>query len=316
MVETIFPAAAARVAARRPALGYLMAAAAAALFGINGSISKVVIHSGLAADRLTELRCAGALLGLAGVAALSSRPELRVTRHELVFLAVFGVGGVALVQWTYFVAIGRLDVGVALVIQYVGPLLVALWARFAYGEDVRRRVWISLALSLAGLVLVVQLWRGLTLDGVGLAAAVGSMVTFAFYLLLAERGVRRRSSVPLLAWGFLFATIFWSVVLPWWSFPASEVSSSTSLSGHLAGLHLPVAALVVWVVVLGTIVPFGLIVGALHHLPATRVGIVAMLEPVTATVVAWIWLGERLGAVQLVGAAVVLAGIGIAQTAR
>jgi drug/metabolite transporter (DMT)-like permease len=75
-------------------------------------------------------------------------------------------------------------------------------------------------------------------------------------------------------------------------------------------------ALVLWVVVLGTVVPFALIVGALKHVPATRVGIVAMLEPVTATLVAWIWLGESLAAVQLVGAAVVLAGIGLAQSAR
>jgi drug/metabolite transporter (DMT)-like permease len=316
MAETILPAAAAPSVAGRPALGYAMAAAAATLFGINGSVAKVVIRSGLAADRLTELRCTGALAGLALVAALTHRPELRVRRRELLFLAAFGVGGVALVQWTYFVAIGRLNVGVALLIQYVAPLLVALWARFGYHEHVRRRVWLALALSLGGLVLVVRLWNGLTLDGIGLAAGVGSMVTFAFYLLLAERGVRRRSAVPLLAWGFLFATVFWSAVLPWWSFPGNEVASSTSLLGRLDSLHLPVAALVAWVVLLGTIAPFILIVGALRYVPATRVAIVAMLEPVTATLVAWLWLRETLGPTQLVGAAVVLAGIALAQTAR
>ena len=69
-------------------------------------------------------------------------------------------------------------------------------------------------------------------------------------------------------------------------------------------------------IVLGTIVPFALIVSALRHLPATRVGIVAMLEPVAAAVVAWAWLGESLNAAQLAGGAVVLAGIVLAQTAR
>jgi drug/metabolite transporter (DMT)-like permease len=77
-----------------------------------------------------------------------------------------------------------------------------------------------------------------------------------------------------------------------------------------------VALLVAWVVVLGTVVPFILIVGSLKHISATRAGIVAMLEPVTATFVAWLWLGETLGRTQLVGAAVVLAAIAIAQTAR
>jgi drug/metabolite transporter (DMT)-like permease len=59
-----------------------------------------------------------------------------------------------------------------------------------------------------------------------------------------------------------------------------------------------------------------LLVSALRHLPATRVGIIAMLEPVVATIVAWVWLGESLGAVQLAGAAVALGAILLAQTAR
>jgi drug/metabolite transporter (DMT)-like permease len=300
---------------RRPLVGYAMVAVAAVLFGVNGSVSKVVILSGLAADRLTEVRCAGALVGYAAIAALTQRTELRVRPRDLVFLAIFGIGGVALVQWTYFVAIGRLHVGVALLIQFVGPLLVALWARLVYREAVRRRIWISLALSLTGLVLVVRVWTGLSLDGVGLLAGLGAMVTYAAYVLLAERGVRRRGPVPLLAWGFVFATLFWSALLPWWSFPWHTVSASTPLLGRLGDVHLPVWLLVGWVIVLGTIVPFILIVGALRHVSATRLGIMAMLEPVTATVVAWVWLGETLAAVQLAGAGVVLAGIAIAQSA-
>jgi drug/metabolite transporter (DMT)-like permease len=81
-------------------------------------------------------------------------------------------------------------------------------------------------------------------------------------------------------------------------------------------VHLPVWALVLWVIVLGSIVPFSLIVGGLRHVSATRVGIAAMLEPVVATVVAWAWLQESLSPVQLAGAVVVLAGILVAQTAR
>jgi drug/metabolite transporter (DMT)-like permease len=304
------------VVERRPALGYAMAAGAAALFGVNGSVAKVAIRSGLPADRLTEIRCAGALVGLFLLAVAAWRRELRIERRELVFLAAFGIGGVALVQWTYFVAIGRLPVGIALVIQYVAPLVVALYARLVLREQVRARVWAALGLSLAGLVLVVRLWRGLVFDGVGVLAAVGAMVAFAFYLLMAERGITRRGSVPLLAWGFAFATLFWSVVLPWWSYPGGRLGADASLLGRLDTHHVPLVALVLWVVVLGTVVPFALIVGALKHVPATRVGIVAMLEPVTATLVAWIWLGESLAAVQLVGAAVVLAGIGLAQSAR
>ena len=94
------------------------------------------------------------------------------------------------------------------------------------------------------------------------------------------------------------------------------MDDDVSLLGNLASSHLPVWLLMLWVVVLGAIVPFGLIVGALRHISATRAGITAMLEPVVAIAVAWVWLGEALAPVQLSGAALTLLGIALAQTAR
>jgi drug/metabolite transporter (DMT)-like permease len=120
----------------------------------------------------------------------------------------------------------------------------------------------------------------------------------------------------LLAWGFLFAALFWAVVEPWWSFPHHVFAGSTSLLGHLHALHAPLWLLVAWMILLGSIVPFTLVVAALPRIGATRTAIVAMLEPVFAILVAWVWLGESLDAVQLVGAALTLAGIALAQTAR
>jgi drug/metabolite transporter (DMT)-like permease len=304
------------VPARKPLLGYAMVLVAATLFGINGSVAKVALSSGLSSLRLTEARCAGAFLGLAAIAALRDRSRIRATRMELVRLAVFGIAGVALVQLFYFLAIHRLAIGIALLIQYLGPLLVAIYARTFAHEVVRRRIWLALALSLAGLALMVELWHGSALDGLGVVYALIAAVIFAAYLLMAEHEAQRRDPISLMAWGFLFATLFWSVAQPWWSFPAARVDDTVTLQGHLASWHLPVWALVLWVVVLGSIVPFSLIVAGLRHVSATRVGIAAMLEPVIATIVAWAWLRESLSAVQLVGAAVVLVGILIAQTAR
>jgi len=223
---------------------------------------------------------------------------------------------VAFVQLFYFLAIHRLQIGVALLIQYLGPLLVALWARFVVKERVRRRIWAALVLAVAGLSLVVDVYGGVSLDGLGVVFALVAAFIFAAYLLLAEHAVGRRDTLSLLCYGFFFATIFWAFAQPWWSFPGHAVSRRVSLLGHLAGSHLPVWALATWMIVLGTIFPFLLIVGSLRHLPATRVGIVAMFEPVAATIVAWAWLEESLGAMQLVGGAVVLAAIVLAQTAR
>jgi drug/metabolite transporter (DMT)-like permease len=105
-------------------------------------------------------------------------------------------------------------------------------------------------------------------------------------VLIAERGVRRRDPISLSAWGFLFATLFWTLAAPWWNFPGSRVDDDVSLLGNLASSHLPVWSLMLWMIVLGTIVPFALVVGALRHISATRAGITAMLEPVVAIVVA------------------------------
>jgi len=140
----------------RPALGYAMVAVAATLFAVNGTVSKVVLASGISSGELTEVRCAGALIGMALIAAATRPESLRIGLADLPLLAALGVG-LALVQWSYFFAIHRLDIGIALLIQYVAPILVALWARFVFHERVRSRIWAALALSLAGLTLIVEI---------------------------------------------------------------------------------------------------------------------------------------------------------------
>ena len=219
-------------------------------------------------------------------------------------------------QLFYFLAIHRLDIGVSLLIQYLGPLFVALFAFFVLKEHVRGRVWIALGLALVGLSLVVDLWHGVSLDGLGVLFSLCSAVVFAGYMLLAERAVGKRDPVSLLCWGFLFASIFWAIAQPWWSFPFDVPGRSVSLLGHLSDHHLPVWVLMTWMVVLGTIVPFFLIVGSMRHISATRAGITAMVEPVVASIAAWAWLGESLSGQTLIGGAVVLTAIVLAQTAR
>jgi drug/metabolite transporter (DMT)-like permease len=293
-----------------------MAAGAASLWAVNGTVSKVILASGVSSLRLSQVRMTGALIGFVVVLLLMAPDRLRVRRRELPFLAVWGIGGLAFVQWFYFLAIHRLAIGIALLIEYIAPLLVALWAHYVFHEAVRRRIWLALAFALAGLALIVNVRHGGTISTLGIVFALGSAVTYGFYILLAERGVGDRDAVSLLAWGFGFGALFWCFLAPWWSFPAGRVGADVSLLGRLSDYHLPVWALMAFVIVIGTIIPFFLLVSALRHLPATRVGIIAMLEPVVATIVAWVWLHESLGVLQLVGAAIVLCAIVLAQTAR
>ena len=122
--------------------------------------------------------------------------------------------------------------------------------------------------------------------------------------------------MSLLAYGFFFASVFWAIVQPWSSFPSEVVRSDVSLLGNLSDVQLPVWSLLLFMIVFGTMIPFALIVGSLRHLSATRVGIIAMLEPVAGALIAYVWLDETLGTVQLAGGLFVLAAIFLAQTAR
>ena len=296
-------------------LGYSMAVAGALLFSVNGSVSKVALSSGIDSLSLVLLRCAGAMACLLVLVLLVERRRLQVSRSEWPLLLVYGVIGVALVQWFYFVAIARLPVGLALLLEFTAPVLVALWARFVQHQDLGRGLWLALALSLSGLALVAQVWHGMSLDAVGVAAGLGAAVSLATYYLAGKRAVTGRDTLSLATWAFVVATIFWTVAHPWWSVPWSTMGTSVSLQGSLNHFSVPVWWLVGWIVVMGTVAPFLLVIGALRHLHATQAGIVGMVEPVMAGVVAWLWLGEALAGAQIVGAAVVLLGIFVAQRA-
>ena len=221
-----------------------------------------------------------------------------------------------MVQWLYFVAIARMPVGIALLLEYTAPLMVALWVRFVRGEQVRSRVWLALALCLVGLAMVAQVWDGLTLDRIGVLAALGAAAALATYYLMGEAGLGQRDPVSLLAWIFTFSALLWAVVKPWWKFPFEVLDDQVALPGALDGLTATVGALSAWVVLLGTITAFGLVLLAVGRVGPARVGVLGMLEPVGSALVAWWVLGEQLATVQLAGGAVVLAGVALAETAR
>ena len=298
-----------------PSVGYALTLAAAALFAVNGSVSTLVLQAGVPATRLTSLRCAGAALALLVVLAIVAPERLRITWREVPFLAVFGVVGIALTQFLYYVAIGRMPVGIALVFEMTAPVLIALYVWLVRREKVRSRLWVSLLLSLSGLVLVAEVWRdGGSLDLVGVVAALVAALCLATYYLMGERGAVARDPVTLTCWSFVAAAVFWSIAAPWWEFDGAVLDGRVAIS--VGSAQVPLWVLVAWIVVLGAVVPFWLSIAALQHLAPTTAGLVATVEPVFASIVAWLWLEQVLSGWQIAGGAVVLAGIGLAQTAR
>lgn len=296
--------------------GFAQVTAAAILFGVNASVSKVVLQAGVEPRQLAALRCTGVALGLLVLLGPTAGARLRVPPRSLPQLAVLGVVGAALIQWFYFLAIDRLPVGIAILLEFTGPVLVAVWARLVLREEVRPLVWTALGLSLAGLALVAQVWHDTRLDTLGLLAGFGGAACLATFLLLGRHTGGSHDPVAVNFWMFAFASLFWLVVEPPWGIDRGPLTASTSLLGAFDGVEAPVWLVIAWVVALGTLAPYALDLAALRHLPAATVGVVGMLEPVVATGVAWAWLGQSLAPAQVLGGAVVLAGVALAQAAR
>ena len=299
----------------RPVLGYVLYLSGALLFGINGTVSKVLLTSVDDAARVSQLRVSFAFLILLVVVALANPRSLPLRRHEIGPVAAYGVLGVSMTQWLYFVALTRMPVGIALLIEFTAPIMVVLWVRYGWRRPVRNTVWLGLALALVGLAMVAQVWLGLTLDSLGVAAAFGAAAALAIYYLLGETCSRDRDPVSLTLWGFAFATLMWAVVQPWWSFPWQALQGSASPLGEDTAA-VPLWGLAVWMVVLGTIAPFWLVLAAIRHIGAAGASIIGMTEPFIAALVAWVVLNEVLTPAQLLGGAVILTGVVIAERAR
>lgn len=300
---------------RTAAVGVGMYLIAAILFALNGALSKAVMNAGLDPVALTELRNAGAMVLLFLYLLLRNPKSMRVRKGEWLFLIAYGVLAFAVVQFLYFFTISLLPVGIGTLLAFLAPVVVALWIRFGRHQPVRGRLWIAIAFTLAGLALVAQVPPGTTINVIGVLGGLLLALTFALYWLLGEAGQKTRDPLSLTMWGFVFATITWSIIAPWWNFPWAVLGDPTEpLRPDWPAI--PVWPLLVWGIVMGTIAPFLLVLGSLRRLGAQRAGIVGTTEPIWAFLLAFIFLGETITGIQMLGAFVVLTGVLIAETAR
>lgn len=277
--------------------GYLMIVGASLLFGFNGNISRLLFDNGVTPITLVEFRMLIGGLCLFIFLLVSWRKGLKLPRRQWGWIVLFGLA-LAMVTYTYFVAISRLPIAVALVIQYSATAWMTI------GEALWRRripppaMLFALFLALGGVILLTGVWRANLngLDRIGLLYANLALVTYILYLVLGRRVGRDLPSLTTTSYGALVASIFWLCVQPPWHIPANTWEPQ-----HLF--------LIVVVGILGMALPFSLMLGALRRIDATRAGIAATLELVAAGVIAYFWLGQRLDLWQISGCVLVMIGI-------
>jgi len=285
-------------------------------FALGGVAAKVLREADMDAFRLTQIRSTGAGLILLAFAIIKGKDQLRARKEEIKDLILFGIIGVAAVTSFYFFAIKYLFVSVALIIEFTASIWIALYLKFVRKKHISPIMWLGIACAFFGLILVSQIWSGSTLHPLGVAVAFADAFALAYYFITAERLTQTRTSLSLMTWGIGVAAIFWAIILPWWSFPFEYLTDSYSLSGNLSGYNAPGWALLLWIIIIGTVIPYLLTVTGIRELSAGTSSVIGMIEPIFAGVIAWIILNEALSGIQLVGCAVVLFGIYLADKAK
>ncbi len=267
-------------------------------------IAKSAFDRGVPPRVLAEWRVLFAFLAFLVIVAVSRPRDLRIRRADISWFAAFGIFGMGAVQWLYYEAIQRIPIAVALVVEFTAVILVLVYARLR-GRKVGRALWYAGVLSLAGCFFASGAYdatlRAVNTDGILLAAF--DALLFTSYFVLGERLAASYSAWTLAVYGFGFALLAWQFLQPFWGLPWTSTESDVWL--RVAG-----------VVVLAAVIPFALGFIALRNLPGARVSIVATSEPFIAAVIAWAVLGQSLQLPQVLGGALVLGGILIAQTHR
>ena len=285
-------------------------------FALGGVAAKVLREADMDAFRLTQIRSTGAAIILIAFAVMKGKSQLYARKDELKDLIIFGTVGVAAVTSFYFFAIKYLYVSVALVIEFTASIWIVLYLRFIKKKQVSPIMWWGIACAFSGLFLLSQIWTGTTLHPLGVAVAFADAFALAIYFLLADRLSQKRSSLSLMSWGIGVAAVFWALVLPWWNFPFEYLTNTYSLEGNLSNYSAPGWVLILWIIIIGTVIPYLLTVTGIRELSASTGSVIGMIEPLFAGAIAWWLLSEAFNTTQLIGCAVLLLGIYLADKAR
>ena len=288
----------------------------AIFFSFNGVIVTLVLDH-MTTFRLAQVRAIGTFFLLFLITFIQDRKSLKAERREIPTLIFYGIFGYAMVQLGYFIGISRgVPLSLVLILEFTAPIWIVLWIKFVRKTEVAKDMWVAIALALFGLILVAKVWQGFVFDLIGTLGAIGAAMALAIYFLMSQSLGTKRSAQAMVVWGMGFAGLFWSLVLPIWNFPTEIFTTEINLQGRFSDYSAPGWLLIAYIIIFGTIVPYLFVVGGIRRLSASTSSVIGMLEPVIAGIFAWIWLSQSWSAIQLLGGAIVLIGIYIADRAK
>lgn len=292
---------------RSMGVGLSLAVLSAATFGTSGIFARSLIDAGWSAEAAVAARVGIAALLLAVPAAVALRGRWHVARRALSTVGLFGLLAVGGAQVGFFNAVRYLPVGVALLLEYSGIVLVVLWMWVMHGQRPRRLTVAGAATALLGLALVLNLTGGARLDPVGVLWGLVAAVGLATYFVLSARVDAELPSVALASGGMAFGAGVLLLLGAAGVLPLHATFGDVTFAGHRTSWLVPIAGLSLVAAVISYVAG----IGAARILGARLSSFVGLTEVVFAVLFAWLALSELPTAVQALGGVLIVAGIAL-----
>jgi drug/metabolite transporter (DMT)-like permease len=295
-----------------PRLGYVYVILAAVMWAVSGASAKFLFQNGMTPLQLVQLRVTLGAVFLIAWLALRHRSLFRIAWIDIPYFLALGILGLAMVNCTYMLAISKIKVAAAILLEYLAPVFIALYSLIFLKDRLKPITITAIVGAIVGCYLMVGGYNLdlLSMNREGVIYGLASAVAFAWYSVFGERGMRRYPPWTVLFYSVLAAALFWNGAhFLWEGFPKPFESVVQPYSGFQW-------LFILYVVILGTMVPFGLYLDGVNLIRSTRASVTATLEPITAGVISYIFLGESLEIFQIAGGILVIGSIVLLQVRK
>ena len=287
--------------------GLGLALLSAASFGTSGSFARSLIDAGWSAGAAVCARVSIAALLLTVPGLLAMRGRWPSLRRSSIMVIAYGLIAVAGGQVCYFNAVQRLSVGVALLLEYLGTVLVVGWMWFRHGQRPRRLTLIGSVVAILGLVLVIDLVGDSRLDAVGVMWALGGAFGLATYFVLSSRSDDDLPAVAVASGGMTIGALALIGLGALGTLPMHVRFTAVELGGRQVSWLVPVAGLSL----IAAAIAYVAGIGATRRLGPKLASFVGLTEVIFAVMFAWLFLGELPTIVQLGGGVLIIAGVAL-----
>lgn len=286
-------------------VGFWLAIASAAAFGVSGSLAKSLLETGWSPGAAVTVRITGAAIITLIPALIALRDRWHLVRANTGLIIAFGMIAVAACQLFFFNAVTHLSVGVALLLEYLGPVLVVAWLWARHGQRPRAWTMAGMALTTGGLVLLLDLAGGVRIDLVGVLWGLAAAVCLAVYFVLSAREATGLPPLVMAAGGMVVAALVLIGAGLVGVMPMAYGSGDVMLAGHQVTWVVPVLGLCLVAAALA----YALGIASTRRLGPRLASFLGLSEVLFAILFAWLLLDELPLPVQLVGGALIVTGV-------